>query len=118
MELANVLLIGGSGFVGGWIASRLSERGIRVTIPTRHRENTKKLTMLPTISMVEANVHDRQTLVQLMRGQDAVINLVGILHDQRFAPAVWQGLCCSACRPADERSSPRCGKAAFAAWYT
>ena len=81
MELENVLLIGGSGFVGGWIASRLSERGIRVTIPTRHRDNTKKLTMLPTVSMVEENVHDPQALVRLMRGQDAVINLVGILHD-------------------------------------
>jgi uncharacterized protein YbjT (DUF2867 family) len=81
MELENVLLIGGSGFVGGWIASRLSERGVRVTIPTRHRENTKKLIMLPTVSMVEANVHDPKVLVQLMQGQDAVINLVGILHD-------------------------------------
>ena len=81
MELENVLLIGGSGFVGGWIASRLSERGVRVTIPTRHRENTKKLIMLPTVSMVEANVHDPNVLAQLMQGQDAVINLVGILHD-------------------------------------
>jgi uncharacterized protein YbjT (DUF2867 family) len=81
MELANVLLIGGSGFVGGWIASRLSENGVRVTIPTRHRENTKKLIMLPTVEMVEANVHDPQVLVELMRGQDAVINLVGVLHD-------------------------------------
>jgi uncharacterized protein YbjT (DUF2867 family) len=81
MELQNVLLIGGSGFVGGWIASCLSERGVRVTIATRHRENTKKLIMLPTVSMVEANVHDPQTLVGLMQRQDAVINLVGILHD-------------------------------------
>jgi uncharacterized protein YbjT (DUF2867 family) len=77
----NVLLIGGSGFVGGWIASCLSERGVRVTIATRHRENTKKLIMLPTVSMVEANVHDPQALVKLMQRQDAVINLVGILHD-------------------------------------
>ncbi len=81
MELENVLLIGGSGFVGGWIASCLSERGIRVTIPTRRRENTKKLIMLPMVSMVEANVHDPQVLAQLMQGQDAVINLVGVLHD-------------------------------------
>jgi uncharacterized protein YbjT (DUF2867 family) len=81
MELENVLLIGGSGFVGGWIASCLSERGVRVTIATRHRENTKKLIMLPTVSMVEANVHDPQALVGLMQRQDAVINLVGILHD-------------------------------------
>jgi NADH dehydrogenase len=81
MELENVLLIGGSGFVGGWIASCLSERGVRVTIPTRHRDNTKKLIMLPMVSMVEANVHDPQALAALMQGQDAVINLVGILHD-------------------------------------
>jgi uncharacterized protein YbjT (DUF2867 family) len=32
--------------------------------------------------MVEAKVHDQQALVELMRGQDAVINLVGILHDR------------------------------------
>jgi uncharacterized protein YbjT (DUF2867 family) len=49
MELENVLLIGGSGFVGGWIASCLSQRGVRVTIATRHRDNTKKLIMLPTV---------------------------------------------------------------------
>ena len=82
MELKNVLLIGGSGFVGGWIASCLSQRGIGVTIATRHRDNTKKLIMLPTVSMVEANVHDPQVLTELMRGHDAVINLVGVLHDK------------------------------------
>ena len=81
MELENVLLIGGSGFVGGWIASYLSQRGVLVTIPTRCRENTKKLIMLPTVSMVDAKVCDQQTLVELMHGQDAVINLVGALHD-------------------------------------
>jgi uncharacterized protein YbjT (DUF2867 family) len=95
MELKKVLLIGGSGFVGGWIANRLSERGIRVTIPTRHRDNTKPLILLPTVYTVEADVHDPQALVSLMHGVDAVINLVGILHDgdssrpygKRFAAA-------------------------------
>ncbi|MBI4742703.1 MAG: complex I NDUFA9 subunit family protein [Betaproteobacteria bacterium] len=81
MELKNVLLIGGSGFVGGWIANRLSERGVRVTIPTRHRENARSLILLPTVDMVEADVHDPQQLAALMGGQDAVINLVGILND-------------------------------------
>ena len=95
MELKKVLLIGGSGFVGGWIANRLSERGIRVVIPSLHRDNTKKLILLPTVYMVEADVHDQQRLVSLMQGVDAVINLVGILHDgssaqpygKRFAAA-------------------------------
>ncbi len=82
MELKKVLLIGGSGFVGGWIANRLSDRGIRVVIPTRHRDNTKQLTLLPTVCMEEADVHDPKALVTLMQGVDAVINLVGILHDR------------------------------------
>jgi uncharacterized protein YbjT (DUF2867 family) len=95
MELKKVLLIGGSGFVGGWIANRLSERGIRVTIPTRRRDNTKQLILLPTVYMVDADVHDPQVLASLITGVDAVINLVGILHDgdssqpygKRFAAA-------------------------------
>ena len=81
MELKNVLLIGGSGFVGGWIANRLCERGVRVTIPTRRRENARQLILLPMVELVEANVHDPRELAALMQGQDAVINLVGILHD-------------------------------------
>ena len=95
MNIKNVLLIGGSGFVGGWIANRLSERGIRVVIPSRHRDHTKQATMVPTVYVVEANVNDPQVLAGLMKGMDAVINLVGILHDgdsrqpygKRFAEA-------------------------------
>lgn len=95
MELKKVLLIGGSGFVGGWIANRLSERGIRVIIPSRQRDNAKQLILLPTVYMVDADVHDPETLASLMQGMDAVINLVGILHDsdsrrpygKRFAAA-------------------------------
>lgn len=82
MEPKKVLLIGGSGFVGGWIANRLSERGIRVVIPTRRRENCRALILLPTVYTLEADVHDEQSLVGLMTGVDAVINLVGILHDR------------------------------------
>jgi uncharacterized protein YbjT (DUF2867 family) len=82
MNPKSVLLIGGSGFVGGWIANRLAERGIHVTIPTRRRDRTKQLILLPTVYMVEADVSDPEVLVSLMRGVDAVINLVGILHDK------------------------------------
>lgn len=81
MDIKNVLLIGGSGFVGGWIANRLSERGMRVTIPTRRRDNNRALILLPTVDAVEADVNDPLALAALMQGQDAVINLVGILHD-------------------------------------
>ncbi len=81
MELEKVLLIGGSGFIGGWVASALSERGVRVTVATRHLENGKKHALLPMVNVVEANVNHPEALAGLMRGHDAVINLVGILHD-------------------------------------
>ena len=79
--IKNVLLLGGSGFVGTWIANRLSQKGVNVTIPTRRRERNKANIMLPSVEVVEANINDEAALVELMRGQDAVINLVGILHD-------------------------------------
>ena len=79
--IKNALLLGGSGFVGTWIANRLSQMGVRVTIPTRRRERNKANIMLPTVEVVEANINDQATLLELMRDQDVVINLVGILHD-------------------------------------
>jgi NADH dehydrogenase len=77
-----VLLLGGSGFVGTYIANRLSQRGYEVTVPTRRRERTKALIIQPGIDMPEANIHCEQTLLELVRGKDAVINLVGILHSR------------------------------------
>lgn len=77
--MKNVLLIGGTGFLGGAIARRLVKADFSITLPTRRRERAKHLTMLPTASVVEADVHDEAVLADLMRGQDVVISLVGIL---------------------------------------
>lgn len=82
MKPRKVLLIGGSGFVGGWIANRLYQLNIRVTIPTRRRDHCKKLTLLPNVEAVQADVNNPESLLTLMQGVDAVINLVGILHDR------------------------------------
>lgn len=82
MVVKKVLLLGGSGFVGTYIANRLSQRGIEVTIPTRRRERTKALIMQPGIQMPEADISCEKTLNQLVAGHDAVINLVGILHSR------------------------------------
>ncbi|MDR1995511.1 complex I NDUFA9 subunit family protein [Azonexus sp.] len=82
MDIKKVLLLGGSGFIGTYIANRLSQRGIEVTIPTRHRERTKALIMQPGVDMLEADIRCAKTLTELMRGHDAVINLVGILNSR------------------------------------
>jgi uncharacterized protein YbjT (DUF2867 family) len=77
--MKNALLIGGTGFLGHALACRLAKADFRLTLPTRRRERAKHLTMLPTASVVEANVHDDAVLAELMAGQDVVISLVGIL---------------------------------------
>src|SRR5476649_2068718 len=83
MELKRVCVIGGSGFIGGHIVQLLSARRYHVSVPTRDRERAKSLILLPTVDVVDADVHDTATLAHLTRGADAVINLVGVLHDGR-----------------------------------
>lgn len=80
MQHKNVLVIGGSGFVGRYVVSELVGRGCRVLVPTRRRDKARHLILLPTCDVVEADVHDDATLDRLVAGQHAVVNLVGILH--------------------------------------
>jgi NADH dehydrogenase len=82
MTVKKVLLLGGSGFIGTYIANRLSQRGIEVTIPTRRRERTKALIIQPGIEMPEVDIGAEGALDTLVPGHDAVINLVGILHSR------------------------------------
>lgn len=83
MELKNVCVIGGSGFVGRHIVHLLAAQGCDVRVPTRHRERAKQLILLPTVDVLDANVHDETGLAALTRGMDAVVNLAGVLHDAR-----------------------------------
>jgi uncharacterized protein YbjT (DUF2867 family) len=83
MQHSNILVIGGSGFIGRHIVARLAARGLRVTVPTRRRARSRHLILLPTVDVVECDVHDDATLDNLVLDKDAVINLVGILHGSR-----------------------------------
>lgn len=81
MSISNVCVIGGSGFVGRHIVAQLATAGLNVVVPTRRRELLKAdVILLPNVSMDDADVHDPVQLSRLLRDQDAVINLVGILH--------------------------------------
>lgn len=85
-EHSNILVIGGAGFIGRHIVARLTARGLRVTVPTRRRARARHLILLPTIDVVECDVHDDAVLSNLIRDKDAVINLIGVLHGSRGAP--------------------------------
>jgi len=76
----NVLVLGGSGFVGAHICEKLVRAGASVTVPTRRRNNARKLMHLPTLTVLELDVHDEAALRHAVAGHDAVVNCVAILH--------------------------------------
>ncbi|HSS46643.1 MAG TPA: complex I NDUFA9 subunit family protein [Burkholderiales bacterium] len=83
MKLDKVCVVGGSGFVGRHIVHLLAAQEKKVRVTTRNRERSKELIVLPTVDVVQADVHDDAQLEQMLEGMDAVINLVGILHEER-----------------------------------
>jgi uncharacterized protein YbjT (DUF2867 family) len=78
--MKNVLVLGGTGFVGAHVCEKLVRAGATVTVPTRRRDNARKLLHLPTLTALELDVHDPAALRQVMAGHDAVVNCVAILH--------------------------------------
>src|SRR3979409_1068773 len=83
MKVQTVCVIGGSGFIGSHVVRQLAARGMRVRVPTRRRERAKALIVLPTVDVVNADVHDPQSLECMVAGTDAVISLAGRLHQER-----------------------------------
>jgi NADH dehydrogenase len=83
MRFENVLVLGGSGFIGRHLVAALVADGARVTVPSRRRERAKHLILLPTVDVVDADVFASGALERLAAGRDAVINLVGVLHSRR-----------------------------------
>ena len=79
----NILLLGGSGFIGKHLAFALANRGWRVTVPSRRPHRNRGLLVHPNIRLLEARITDSNELKNLCEGQQAVINLVGILHERR-----------------------------------
>jgi NADH dehydrogenase len=86
MRDQNVVVIGGTGFIGGHLLARLAADGFNMLVPARHYERAKHLTTLPYLDLEVADIHDDATLRRLLAGRDAVINLVGVLHSGHGDP--------------------------------
>ncbi|MFZ9653741.1 MAG: complex I NDUFA9 subunit family protein [Steroidobacteraceae bacterium] len=78
----NIIILGGTGFVGTSLVSRWTRAGHDLVLPTRNPSLARHLAVLPTVRLVRADVHDPATLARLFKDCDVVVNLVGILNER------------------------------------
>ena len=71
----DVLIVGGSGFVGTELTRELHGRGHAVTVLSRHPDDTD---LPPAVTTVAGDVTDYDSIVDAFDGQDAVVNLVAL----------------------------------------
>ncbi|MCC5969500.1 MAG: complex I NDUFA9 subunit family protein [Pararhodobacter sp.] len=79
-----VTIIGGSGFLGRYIARRLAQAGWRVRVATRRPSQNLQVRTYGVVGQVEpvlCNIRDEGSLRAVIAGADAVINCVGILAE-------------------------------------
>ena len=75
-----VVLMGGSGFIGNYVAQALLDRGARLRIASRHPEKAFKLKPLANLGQMQfarCDATDRRSVERCIDGADAVVNLVG-----------------------------------------
>ena len=82
MQRETICLLGGTGFVGQHLTNGLTQQGYRVRVLTRRRERHRALLANPSVTLIEADVHDVDELRRQFSDVDVVINLVGILNER------------------------------------
>lgn len=83
MKVNTVSILGGTGFIGHHVVRELDLAGYQTKVLTRHRESARHLLLLPNVQVVECDILNDTALHDAIKGSDAVINLVGILHQSR-----------------------------------
>jgi uncharacterized protein YbjT (DUF2867 family) len=76
----NIIILGGTGFIGRHICEKLTRAGHRITVPTRKLGHAREIQMLPGLQPIVCHVHDAAQLAQAAASHDVLINLVAILH--------------------------------------
>ena len=80
-----VLLTGGSGFLGSFVAERLATEGHVVRALVRPRSERKVLDRLPRVELAPGAIEDRASLGAAVDGVDAVVHVAGIVKARRPA---------------------------------
>ena len=64
--MKRILILGGTGFVGRHICTRLSQAGWSAIVPSRSPAAARHLAGLPRVDVVPGDVHDEATLIRLL----------------------------------------------------
>ncbi|MEM6488500.1 MAG: complex I NDUFA9 subunit family protein [Pseudomonadota bacterium] len=83
-EAPIVTIVGGSGFVGRYIAQAMARRGWRVRVACRRPNEAmfvRPYGVVGQVEPVQANVRDRESLARVVAGSDAVVYSVGVLFN-------------------------------------
>src|SRR5216683_2691732 len=90
MRQHRVAILGGAGFIGRYAVKRLAERGDVLTVGGRTASAAKYLKLkgdVGQVGLVNLSIADQTLLPAFVANNNAVVNLVGILHEsgsQRF----------------------------------
>ena len=79
-----VTVIGGSGFVGRYIAQRMARRGWRVRVAVRRPNEAlfvQPYGVVGQVLPVQCNIRDEASVRSVIMGADAVVNCVGVLWE-------------------------------------
>jgi len=85
MRNLRAAVLGGSGFVGRYIVSRLAERGALIAVGCRRAEEAKFLKPMGSvgqIATVNVGLGDAELLPAFLAGNEALVNCVGILRER------------------------------------
>lgn len=82
MSTRTICILGGTGFVGSRLVANLAARGQELRVPTRQALRGRHLGVLPSVRVIEADIHAEAALRRLFEGCDAIVNLVGILNER------------------------------------
>lgn len=80
MAAQQLVILGGTGFVGSHLIPRLAADGHRIVLLSRNREQHRELGVLPEVTVRSADVYSDDVLRRELVDADAVINLIGILN--------------------------------------
>jgi len=75
MPVASFTVLGGTGFLGRRVVSRLLARGFAVRSVSRHPERARDA---PMLAQVYANIHDDESLAVVLRGTQGAVNAVSL----------------------------------------